>query len=86
MKSRKHKKWGRYLLEFLMLFLAVFLGFVAENIRENKADRETEKQFIQSYIEDLKSDTSAIGRHISYRKNQKLVQLDSLILLLSNEK
>jgi len=85
MESKNFKNWVRYLLDFVMLFFAVFLGFVAENIREDKADREIEKQFIQSYIEDLKSDTASLARNINYRMNEKLGQIDSLMLLLKNE-
>ena len=79
------KKWGEYLLEFLMLFLAVFLGFIAENIRESSVERHREKEFIQSFIEDLKTDTAAIQEILSYRENKK-EKMDSLMLLLSTNK
>ncbi len=79
------KKWGEYLLEFLMLFLAVFLGFVAENLREASAERHREKQFIQSFIEDLKTDTVAINLNIVFR-HKKQEQLDSLMNLLGEQK
>ncbi|HEY6062904.1 MAG TPA: hypothetical protein VIV35_04815 [Chitinophagaceae bacterium] len=82
---RGRKKWTHYLWEFLMLFLAVFCGFLAENIRENSVERHREKQFIQSYLEDLKTDTATISRNILFRK-QKGEQLDSLMLLLGSQK
>jgi len=77
------KKWNEYVLEFLMIFLAVFLGFVAENIRENTVDRHREKEYIESFIEDLKTDTSALSESItSIRRNKTM--MDSLTYLLSN--
>jgi hypothetical protein len=80
----ERKKWIHYLWEFLMLFLAVFCGFLAENIREKSVERHREKQFIQSYLEDLRTDTATISRNILFRK-QKGEQLDSLMLLLSSQ-
>ena len=77
------KKWTHYLWELLMLFLAVFCGFLAENIREGAVERHREKQFVQSFMEDLKTDTAAINQNILFRK-QKGEQLDSLMLLMSN--
>jgi hypothetical protein len=79
------KTWKQYFWEFLMLFLAVFCGFLAENIREKSVERHREKQFIQSYIEDLRTDTAAINRNILFRK-QKGEQMDSLMFLLSSQK
>ena len=79
------KKWTHYFWEFLMLFLAVFCGFLAEYQLEHKIEKDREKQFIQSYIEDLKTDTATISRNILFR-NQKGEQMDSLMLLLSNQK
>ena len=66
-----------------MLFLAVFCGFLAENIRERSVERHREKQFIQSYIEDLKTDTATIWRVLIFRK-QKEERMDSLMMLLGN--
>lgn len=80
----ERKKWTHYLWEFLMLFLAVFCGFLAENIRERAVEKHREKQFIQSYVEDLITDTAAISDNIAFRKI-KGVQMDSLLLLLSNQ-
>ncbi|MCH6235749.1 hypothetical protein [Cognataquiflexum rubidum] len=82
--SLKKKKWTSYIKEFLMLFLAVFCGFLAENYRGNMVEKQQEKQFIQSYIEDLKSDTANIKRNLDYRK-MKMIQMDSFMLLLSNQ-
>ena len=77
------KKWGEYVLEFLMIFLAVFLGFVAENIRENIVDRHREKEYIESFIEDLKTDSSSLSEAItSIHRNKTMI--DSLMYLLSN--
>ena len=81
----ERKKWTHYLWEFLMLFLAVFCGFLAENIREHAVERHREKQFIQSYLEDLKTDTATINRNILFRQ-KKGGQMDSLMLLLSSQK
>ena len=81
-----HKAPGKniwhYFFEFLMLFLAVFCGFLAENYREHVVEREREKQFIETYIEDLKTDTASIRRNLVARQI-KMNQLDSLMLLLS---
>jgi hypothetical protein len=82
--SLKKKNWTSYIKEFLMLFLAVFCGFLAENYRGNMVEKQQEKQFIQSYIEDLKSDTANIKRNLDYRK-MKMIQMDSFMLLLSNQ-
>jgi hypothetical protein len=83
-KSLKKKNWKSYIKEFLMLFLAVFCGFLAENYRGNMVDKQQEKQFIQSYIEDLKSDTATIRQTLVFRK-LKMIQMDSLMLLLRNQ-
>ncbi len=79
------KKWTDYFWEFLMLFLAVFCGFLAEYQLEHVIERNREKEFIQTFIEDLKTDTTAIRRNIIFRK-KKMEQMDSLMLLLSNQK
>lgn len=83
-KSLKKKNWKSYIKEFLMLFLAVFCGFLAENYRGNMVEKQQEKQFIQSYIEDLKSDTATIRQTLVFRK-LKMIQMDSLMLLLRNQ-
>ena len=79
------KKWTHYFWEFLMLFLAVFCGFLAEYQLEHVIENNREKQFIQSFIEDLKTDTASIELNIAFRK-KKMGQLDSFMLLLSTQK
>ena len=76
------KKWIHYFWEFLMLFLAVFCGFLAEYQLEHKIERDREKKFIQTFIEDLKTDTADINRVLIFRK-QKMERMDSLMLFLS---
>jgi hypothetical protein len=78
------KNWKSYFWEFLMLFLAVFCGFLAENIRERAVERHREKQFIQSFIEDLKTDTASIRQILIFRI-QKMERMDSLMLLLGTQ-
>ncbi len=78
-------KWTHYLWEFIMLFLAVFCGFLAEYKLEQTIEHHKEKQFIQSFIEDLKTDTATVKRNILFRK-QKGEQMDSLMLLLNSQK
>ena len=79
------KNWKSYFWEFLMLFLAVFCGFLAEYQLEHVIEHNREKQFIQSFVEDLKTDTAAIGRNIIAR-NQKMQQMDSLMFLMGSHK
>ena len=64
------KKWGEYFLEFLMLFLAVFLGFIAENIREHKVEKEKGIKYVESFCEDLKTDTIQLTFLINHFKNK----------------
>lgn len=71
------KKWGEYLLEFLMLFLAVFLGFLVENYREHQIEKERGKQYIESFYEDLKTDTAKISFYINF-DDTKLTSLANL--------
>ncbi len=81
-----HKKtWKDYFWEFLMLFLAVFCGFLAEYQLEHKIERDREGKFIQTFIEDLETDTAAINKNLLFRKT-KGNQIDSLIDLLSEQK
>jgi len=79
------KKWTHYFWEFLMLFLAVFCGFLAEYQLEHKIERDREKKFIQTYIEDLKVDTAAINRVLTFLP-KKMEKMDSLMLLMSSGK
>ncbi len=77
-------KWTHYFWEFLMLFLAVFCGFLAEYQLEHKIERDREKKFIQTFIEDLKTDTASIRQILIFRK-QKMERMDSLIFLLRTQ-
>ena len=66
-----------------MLFLAVFCGFLAEYQLEHKIEKDREKQYINSILEDLAEDTSALSASIiSYGESQK--RNDTLIRLLSS--
>jgi len=78
------KNWKSYFWEFLMLFLAVFCGFLAEYQLEHKIERDREKVFIQTFIEDLKTDTAAIRPAVIFRALKK-EQMDSLMFLLENQ-
>lgn len=71
------KKWGEYLLEFLMIFFAVFCGFLAENFREHQVEKERGRQYIESFYEDLKTDTARIVSYMSYDE-EKIAVLNSL--------
>ena len=71
------KKWGEYLLEFFMLFLAVFLGFLAENFREHQVEKERGRQYIESFYQDLKTDTATFSRIIA-NDNVKLDALKNI--------
>ena len=71
------KKWGEYLLEFIMLFLAVFLGFLVENYREHQVEKERGKQYIESFYEDLKTDTARISFYTNF-DDTKLTSLANL--------
>jgi hypothetical protein len=78
------KKWTHYFWEFLMLFLAVFCGFLAEYQLEHKIEKDREYQYMQSFLEDLRSDTTQCNTVIDVGQKQLLV-LDSLIDLINNE-
>lgn len=71
------KKWPEYLLEFFMLFLAVFLGFVAENVREHIVEKERGRKYIESFYQDLKTDTSRMSYYTDFEE-AKLSALDNL--------
>jgi hypothetical protein len=75
----ERKKFTHYLWEFLMLFLAVFCGFLAENFREHRVEKERGKQFIESFYEDLKTDTARISWYVNYddAKISVLANLDN---------
>jgi hypothetical protein len=71
------KKWGEYLLEFMMLFLAVFLGFLVENYREHQVEKERGRQYIESFYEDLKTDTALISFYTDF-DDKKITSLANL--------
>ncbi len=77
------KTWKSYFWEFLMLFLAVTLGFFVENQREHMVEHRREKQFIESYIEDLKMDTSSMRKITGFLENRQ-IGLDSFLLMLKS--
>jgi hypothetical protein len=56
------KKWTHYLWEFIMLFLAVFCGFLAEYKLEHIIENQREEKYINSFVEDLKTDTAKINQ------------------------
>jgi hypothetical protein len=58
------RKWTHYLWEFLMLFLAVYLGFLVENLREHRIEHKRGLKYIESFYEDLKTDTARLNRVI----------------------
>lgn len=64
--SHGKKSFKTYLWEFVMLFLAVFCGFLAEYYLEHRIEKERGKQFIESFYEDLKTDTAKISFHTNY--------------------
>ena len=68
-----------------MLFLAVFCGFLAEYQLEHKIEKDREKRFIQTFIEDLKTDTAAIRQNILFRQN-KMRAMDTFMFLLKSQK
>jgi len=47
-----------------MLFLAVYLGFLVENLREHKIEHNRAAKYIESFYEDLKTDTARLNRLI----------------------
>src|SRR5689334_3776473 len=69
----ERKKFTHYLWEFLMLFLAVFCGFLAENLREHKVEKERGRQYINSFIEDLRTDTANMSLQIEDLESQDKV-------------
>lgn len=77
------KSFKEYFLEFLMIFLAVTMGFFAENYREHIAEVNKENDYIQTYIEDLKTDTTIIKQVLKFEQRLKLEAIDSLLFLLN---
>lgn len=64
--SHGKKNFKTYLWEFVMLFLAVFCGFLAEYYLEHRIEKERGNQFIESFYEDLKTDTTKISFHTKF--------------------
>jgi hypothetical protein len=71
------KNFKEYFLEFLMIFLAVTMGFFAENIREYFLNKDKEKQYIESFYEDLKTDTARLDYLIVF-ETKKITSLNIL--------
>jgi hypothetical protein len=71
------KGFKEYFLEFLMIFLAVSLGFIAENIRESRVEKETAKKYIESFYEDLKTDTLRMKNFTDF-DDAKIAALNNL--------
>jgi hypothetical protein len=72
--GRAGKKWRNYLWEFFMLFMAVTAGFFVENQREHFVEQKRGMQYIESFVEDLKIDTTRFSHTINYYN-----KLDSLL-------
>ena len=73
--SHGKKNWKSYFWEFLMLFLAVFCGFLAEYQLEHKIEKDRGKQYIQSFYEDLVTDSSHFNSLIRlYQKKLSVLQ------------
>lgn len=47
-----------------MLFLAVYLGFLVENLREHRIEQKRADKYVESFYEDLKTDTAKLNRVI----------------------
>lgn len=77
--SHGSKTWKAYFWEFLMLFLAVFCGFLAEYYLEHRIEKERGKQYMESFYEDLKSDTARLDTliHLETKKVAALNKLNS---------
>jgi hypothetical protein len=71
------KTWKNYFWEFMMLFLAVFCGFLAEYYLEHRIEKERGKQFIESFYNDLKTDTARISYHALFDE-EKIRMINNL--------
>src|SRR6266567_2216063 len=71
------KNFWHYFYEFLMLFLAVFCGFLVENFREHQAEKERGKQYVESFYEDLKTDTARLTYLVDF-ETKKIASLNKL--------
>jgi hypothetical protein len=72
------KNFKEYFLEFLMIFLAVTMGFFAESLRENITDKEKEKEYIESFVQNLKDDTTSMTNVLAENK-MKIEKLKELM-------
>ena len=75
------KNFKEYILEGLMIFLAVTMGFFAESYREHLENVNKENDYIQTFIEDLKTDTIQIKQLLKGKKDE-VKAFDSLLFLL----
>jgi hypothetical protein len=73
----ERKNFKEYFLEFLMIFLAVTMGFFAESYREYFLTKEKEKQYIESFHEDLKTDTARLN-YLKVFETKKITSLNTL--------
>lgn len=71
------KTWKNYFWEFLMLFLAVFCGFLAEYFLEHRIEKERGRQFIESFYDDLKTDTARMTWYTDF-DDEKIRVMDNL--------
>ena len=71
------KRLKEYFLEFLMIFLAVTLGFFAENLRESQVQKDTAGKYVESFYEDLKTDTARMSNYTDF-DDAKLAILNNL--------
>ena len=71
------KHFWHYFFEFFMLFLAVFCGFLVENFREHQLEKERGKQYIESFFNDLKTDTITFSNLMAYN-NEKIEALNGM--------
>ena len=78
-------KWTHYFWEFLMLFLAVFCGFLAEYQLEHKIEKERGKQYVQSFRDDLCTDTAILHSNIETLKRISAAG-DSLVTMFQEGK
>lgn len=75
--AHEKKNWKAYIWEFLMLFLAVFCGFLAEYFLEHRIEKEKGTQFLESFYEDLKTDTGRIAFYTDF-DSKKINALEDL--------
>jgi hypothetical protein len=74
------KKWKEYLFQFFMLFLAVFCGMLAEYQLEHIVEHNREEQYVQSFMQNIKEDTTMLAIVIKLGK-EKESGIDSLLAI-----